>query len=307
MATALITGGSAGIGAAFAARLAADGYDLILVARDPERLCRTASELRRDHGVSVSVLPADLADPAHRALVERRLAETPVNMLINSAGCEPAGGSGQLSAHDRTELTITAALRLSSAVLPAMISRGDGVVVTVGGVLPQAGAFLAAARAWAVAFTGSVAATLDDTGVQVIAVCPGRVTDGPARFLRLTPDQVVAACFDGLARGRTVCTPGSRLPLAAPEPARRMAGALARLVQRSPAPADPAGSPVPAGAGAADRVPAVAPSTAVARVVAQRAAHRTTRPPHRQGAQRVGPPGCVRSGGDPRPAAVPTS
>src|SRR5580765_5510855 len=87
MTTALITGGNTGLGAAFARRLAADGHDLVLVARDKERLEETAAALRAAHGVRVEALPADLTVAGERALVEQRLADEsePVDVLVNNA------------------------------------------------------------------------------------------------------------------------------------------------------------------------------------------------------------------------------
>jgi short-subunit dehydrogenase len=295
---ALITGGSAGIGAAFAARLAADGHDIILVARDPERLRSTAVALRRDHGVTVTVIPADLTLSADRALVERRLAEKPVDVLVNSAGFEAEGEFPQVArdlAQAEVELNITAVLRLTHAALPGMIARNTGTVINLGsvaGFLPPAGSSYGPTKAWVAAFTDSVASTLTGTGVRAIAVCPGYVNTGwnghhgapglAGLLLWLTPEQVVAGCFADLARGRVVCAPGVvyRPLVAALELPRTMLRGAARLAGRSR-------QQKQVRARATQPAPAP-PPTPVERVRLQRAA--------RQEPQRVDLPGCTRAG-----------
>jgi short-subunit dehydrogenase len=94
LALALVTGGTAGIGLAFAEQLAAEGHDLVLVARGPERLAATAAALRARHGVAVETLRADLTTPAGRAAVEARLgpaAVPPVDVLVSNAGVQVRG------------------------------------------------------------------------------------------------------------------------------------------------------------------------------------------------------------------------
>lgn len=226
MATAVITGGSTGVGAAYADRLAAEGFDLVLVARDAARLRRTAVRLRTEHAISVEVLAVDLIHPAGRAIVERHVGERPVHVLVNCAAYE-ARGTFPLVDRDAVQaeidLNITAVLRLTHAVLPGMIARRGGVVINVGsmaGFLPAAGSSYGPTKAWVAAFTDSVAAALAGTGVRAVAVCPGPLTNawgGRARkggsrvgsLFRLTPEQVVTQSFAALARGRVVHAPGT--------------------------------------------------------------------------------------------------
>jgi short-subunit dehydrogenase len=246
MTTALITGGNTGLGAAFARRLAASGHDIVLVARDKERLEETADELRAAHGVRVETLPADLAVAGERAVVEERLAS--VDVLVNNAAIivrELFDEAPVAALQEELDVNVTAVLRLTRAVLPGMISRGHGSVINVSsfaGYLPPAGWSYAAGKAWVLSFTDTVAASLEGTGVRVIVVAPGSVKTGyhernglptGSSALWLTPEAVVDRCLTDLARGRVVSVPGApyRLVVGAlelPVKALRTASRLAR-------------------------------------------------------------------------------
>lgn len=225
MATALITGGNTGLGAAFARRLAANGHDLVLVARDKDRLEETAAQLRAAHGVRVEIVAADLSVSAERAHVEQRLADAsaPVDMLINNAGTivrdlfDEASMDALQEEHD---VNVTSVLRLTRAALPGMIARGNGAVINVAsfaGYLSPAGWAYAAGKAWVLSFTDTVAASLEGTGVRALALAVGSVRTGyhernglptGKSALWLEPDAVVDRCLADLARGRQVSVPG---------------------------------------------------------------------------------------------------
>ena len=139
MPTAVVTGATAGIGRAFARRLAASGHDLVLVARDVARLDQVAAELIAEHGVAVEVLVADLASPPARSTVEARLADRarPVDLLVNNAG-HGAGAAflaGTMESEDAMfEVNAHATMRLTRAVLPGMVERRHGAVINVSSV-----------------------------------------------------------------------------------------------------------------------------------------------------------------------------
>ncbi|MDQ1286706.1 MAG: uncharacterized protein QG622_271 [Actinomycetota bacterium] len=225
--TALITGATAGIGNAFARRLAADGHALVLVARDRARLDDVAATLSAAHGVPVEVISADLADPDALAIVAERLRdpERPVDLLVNNAGFGREGTfvNGDLDYELRLLDVLTrAVLVLTHAAVPGMVARGRGGVITVSSVaafLP--GSTYSAAKAWAEIFTTSLAIELEGTGVTATALCPGLVrtefhrraeidmTHLPA-WVWLDADRVVRECLADVRRGRMVSVPSVR-------------------------------------------------------------------------------------------------
>jgi short-subunit dehydrogenase len=222
---ALVTGASSGIGRAFAERLAADGHDLVIVARRGDRLEEVAAPLRRS-GARVEVVPADLAVAAELRRVEARAGEG-LAVLVNNAGF---GGYGPFVEMDpdlaerQIDLHLTAMVRLTRAALPGMIARRSGAVISVSSMLafsadipmerPQRATY-AASKAYINVFTRSLARELAGTGVRVQALCPGLVrtefhdTLGgrpPGRPVA-EPADLVAASLAGLARGEVICAP----------------------------------------------------------------------------------------------------
>jgi short-subunit dehydrogenase len=179
---AVITGPTSGIGAGYARRYASDGYDLVLVARDVDRLTQLAGELKSETG-SIEMLPADLADRAGRDKVAERLAAG-VRVLVNNAG---------------TGTVIN--------------------IASVAGMVPGRGSTYSASKAWVISFSEGLAVGLQGTGVGVHAVCPGYVhTEFHTRagldmaklpsFLWLEVDDVVGQSLADVASGKVISIPG---------------------------------------------------------------------------------------------------
>jgi short-subunit dehydrogenase len=228
MPTSLITGATAGIGHEFAVQLAARGDDLVLNARDAERLAGVAEELRTTYGVAVEVLPADLADSDQLASVEERLADPgrPIDLLVNNAGF---GLKERFLDNDITveqaqhDVLVRAVLRLSHAALGGMVERGHGGIINVSSVaafLPR-GTY-SAAKAWVNSFSEWAHYEYAEAGVTVTALCPGFVkTEFHARLgvdrdasaprqLWLEPDRLVRDALRDFDKGRAFSIPSKR-------------------------------------------------------------------------------------------------
>ena len=226
---ALVTGASSGIGAAFAERLAKDGYDLIVVARRRDKLEELAQRLRESHQVNVEVLVADLSRPDSLRTVEKRIAEdSALEMLVNNAGFGgymPFVELGPERAEELINLKVLAVTRLTRAALPGMLGRGRGSIINVSSRLGFSGsmgssqlpkrATYAGSNAYINTFTQLLQSELDGTGVQVQALCPGLVatefhahvgTDSsrfPAAVV-MQPEDLVSASLAGLKLGEAI-------------------------------------------------------------------------------------------------------
>lgn len=179
--TALVTGASSGIGAIYAERLAARGFDLLLVARDEQRLEAAASKLRAEHGVQVEVLKADLTQKDDVLKLEQRLrSDSSISLLLNNAGVAADG----LLANADTEqlerliqLNVTSVTRLASAAAASFAKAGRGTIINIASVVAlfpeRFNATYSASKAYVLSLTQSLNAELNGTGVQVQAVLPG--------------------------------------------------------------------------------------------------------------------------------------
>lgn len=227
MATALITGGTAGIGAAFARALAARGEDLVLVARDTDRLTSVAAELSEEHGVQVETLTADLGVPEDLERVAARLADPahPIDRLVNNAGfgVRTRVTAEDLTPHQRAiDVMIRAVLVLAGTAGRVMRERGHGSILNVSSTAGYVtmGNY-SAIKAWVTTYTEGLAVELAGSGVRVTAVAPGWVrTEFHARAeigvssipepMWLNADEVVADGLRDNDRGRVISIPSRR-------------------------------------------------------------------------------------------------
>ncbi|MFK0310414.1 SDR family NAD(P)-dependent oxidoreductase [Pseudomonas sp. NPDC090233] len=179
--TALITGASTGIGAIFAERLARRGYDLVLVARNRERLDALASRLTAQTQQSVEVFPADLGNAADLARVERKLREdASISLLVNNAGIGTHTSLLESDVERMAEmisLNVTALTRLSYAAVPGFVERKHGALINISSIVSLAPELLngvyGASKAYVTAFTQSLHKELAADGIKVQAVLPG--------------------------------------------------------------------------------------------------------------------------------------
>ena len=224
MPRALVTGASSGIGRAYAVELAAQGYDLVLVARDKARLEALAEQLR----VDTQVLPADLATPDGVAAVAERIGatEAPIDLLVNNAGSGLYQSFGTAPLEDEQQmlaLNVGAVLELTWAAVRVMRPRGHGQILnvaSVAGLVPRPETVTyGAGKAYVIALTEGISSLLRGSGVQVTVVCPGFTrTEFHDRAqvdmsylpgaLWLSAEQVVRESLADLRGGRTISVPG---------------------------------------------------------------------------------------------------
>lgn len=230
MATALVTGATAGIGAAFARHLAARGDNLVLVARDVERLEAAKAMLESQHGVQVEVMSADLAVREDVARVAARLEdpERPVDVLVNNAGfsLHVPLTDPDISAHDRAfEVMVRAVLVLGGAAGRAMRERGQGLIINTGSTQGwiTTGNY-SAIKAWVNNYSQSLYNELRPSGVHVMLLAPGWVrTEFHARggdksslpgWVWVDVDELVGKAMKDAATGKVISIPTIRYTIA---------------------------------------------------------------------------------------------
>lgn len=223
---ALITGASTGIGAIYADRLARRGYDLILVARNEQRLTAAAERLRAETGVQVTPLAVDLNEKAGLAKVEAVLREDPtITMLVNNAGVGSVASILQADV-DKMEamidLNITALTRLTYAAAPAFVARGAGTIVNISSVVGIAvenlNGVYSASKSYVLSFGHSLQKDLAEKGVRIQTVLPGATATefwdvagyAPQKTSAITmrAEDLVDAALAGLDAGELVTIPG---------------------------------------------------------------------------------------------------
>ncbi|MNL28725.1 putative oxidoreductase [compost metagenome] len=229
---ALVTGASSGIGAVYAQRLAARGFDLLLVARDLQRLEEAASTLRDEYGVQVEVLKADLTQKDDVLKLEQRLrSDSSISLLLNNAGVAADGllANADTDLLERMiQLNVTAVTRLASAAAASFAEAGRGTIINIASVVAlfpeRFNATYSASKAYVLSLTQSLNAELDGTGVKVQAVLPGvtrteiwersgiDATQIPAEMV-MEAGEMVDASLAGLDQGELVTIPS--LPNAA--------------------------------------------------------------------------------------------
>jgi len=224
--TALVTGASSGIGAVYADRLARRGYDLILVARNKQRLASLARRIAHDTGRPVETVTADLTDAADLRRVEQILrTNADISLLVNNAG---VGAAAPLLASDVDKmeemigLNVTALTRLTYAAVPGFVARRNGTIINISSIVAIAPERLngvyGGTKAFVLALTHSLVHELADKGVHVQAVLPGATAtefwDISGKPLHELPPQIVMSAGDmvdaalaGLDLGESVTIP----------------------------------------------------------------------------------------------------
>lgn len=220
---ALVTGATAGIGESFCRKLASEGYNLILVARDTERLAANAKALEAAHGISTHILSADLTTEPGCLLVEQYIDEHEIDVLVNNAGygLNQSFTKSEIEAEQQVlNILVRTPMRLTHRVLPQMKLRNSGVIINVASVAGFiAGGAYSAMKAYLTVLTESLHAELAGTGVMVSALCPGFTKtefhqrakmrmDALPEFMWLDSDRLVHKSWHDAKRGKAVSVPG---------------------------------------------------------------------------------------------------
>src|ERR1700731_3556827 len=221
---AVVTGASSGIGAVYADRLAARGYDLVIVARRADRLEALSEKILKTYArTKIEVIAADLAKESDLVRVEKVLATNPaVHVLVNNAGLAPIAQAPVQQSLAQIALNITSVTRLTHAVLPALLSRNDGVIVNIASVLAihslPVSSVYSGTKAFVLTFSRGLQDELAGTGVKVQVVLPAstatEIWDASGLSLSaldqdtvMTAENLVDAALSGLDKGEAITWP----------------------------------------------------------------------------------------------------
>ena len=214
--TALVTGASSGIGAAFARQLAAAGAHLVLVARRRDRLKELSAELTKKHGVIVEVVDLDLTTESAVTTLKEKVKDlgVTVDILVNNAGFATSGGfehEDLARALAQVDLNVKALVALTHAFIPEMLERKSGAVINVASTaafqpVPTMAVY-GATKAFVLSFSEALWAECDGRGVRVLALCPGGTEteffevagSSGTGSQRETPDQVARVAIEELS------------------------------------------------------------------------------------------------------------
>ncbi len=233
---AVVTGATSGIGAAYANKFAKQGYDLILIGRRKEKIEETGQYFRREYGVNVEILLAELTEQEDVKKVTEFIKEKNVEVLVNNAGFGVTGlyPEADLAVMEQlAKVSTLAPMQLIYEVLPGMIIRKKGTIINISSesvyMVVPGNAIYSAAKAFLKTFTEGLYMDLQGTGVKVLAVCPGlthtdfhekmgmeksRQTD-KGMIQWMSPEKVVEDSLKDLEKGRVISIPGSHTKILA--------------------------------------------------------------------------------------------
>jgi short-subunit dehydrogenase len=220
---ALVTGATAGIGESFTRLLAANGFNIALVARDHERLLERSLFLQKTYSVETSIIQADLSLDSGCAILEEYLAKNEIEVLVNNAGfgIKYAFTTSALEAEeDLLKVLVRAPMRSMHIVLPKMKERNSGTIINVSSVASWiAGGTYSASKSYLTVLSESIHTELESTNIKVMALCPGfthtefhqrgkmKMSSLP-EFMWLDADDVVKKAWSDSQAGKAISVPG---------------------------------------------------------------------------------------------------
>ena len=250
---AVVTGATAGIGESFTRILASDGFNIVLVARDIERMKERAAHLESQFKVQTVIIQADLATDDGCAKVEKYIHENQIEVLINNAGfgINKAFSVSDLNAEQQLlDVLVRTPMRLMHAVIPQMMERNSGSIINVSSVAGWiAGGTYSASKSYLTVLSESLHTEMNGTGVKISALCPGFTRtefhergrmrmNGLPEFMWLTSDRVVLQAWQENQKGKVISIPGwqylilSSVSRFGPRPLVRKLGMNVRVRQR---------------------------------------------------------------------------